>query len=126
MSPREASVAWSRAGKVVSGTSAGCFRSRPLHPVLKITRKPQDELSQNARPELAEKVEGMDAYDPIYIGYPNWWGTMPMALFTFLETYDFSGKTSILFCTHEGSGMGSSACDIKTLPAGKGAVRPGD
>ena len=49
------------------------------------------------------------------MGYPNWYGTMPMALFTFLEEYDFSGKTIIPFCTHEGSGMGSSESDIKKI-----------
>ncbi len=51
----------------------------------------------------------------IFLGYPNWYGTMPMALFTFLEEYDFSGKTIIPFCTHEGSGMGTSESDIKKL-----------
>jgi flavodoxin len=79
------------------------------------TNVAQDELSENARPELAEMVDGMDSYDLIYIGYPNWWGTMPMAVFTFLESYDFSGKTIIPYCTHEGSGMGSSERDIKKL-----------
>jgi flavodoxin len=57
----------------------------------------------------------MDSYDVIYMGYPNWWGTMPMAVFTFLESYDFSGKTIIPYCTHEGSGMGRSERDIKKL-----------
>jgi flavodoxin len=57
----------------------------------------------------------MDSYDVIYIGYPNWWGTMPMAVFTFLEEYDFSGKTIVPFCTHERSGMGRSERDIKKL-----------
>ena len=79
------------------------------------TNVAQDEKRENARPELAEAVDHMDAYDVIYIGYPNWWGTMPMAVFTFLESYDFSGKTIIPYCTHEGSGMGSSERDIKKL-----------
>jgi flavodoxin len=57
----------------------------------------------------------MGSYDLIYLGYPNWWGTMPMAVFTFLESYDFSEKTMIPYCTHEGSGMGSSERDIKKL-----------
>ena len=57
----------------------------------------------------------MDDYEVIYLGYPNWWGTFPMAVFTFLESYDFSGKTIIPFCTHEGSGIGSSERDIKKL-----------
>lgn len=79
------------------------------------TQVAMDEKRKNVRPELAGKVEDMDAYDTIYLGYPNWWGTFPMAVFTFLESYDFSGKTIIPFCTHEGSGMGSSERDIKKL-----------
>ena len=79
------------------------------------TRVAQDELSANARPELTATVEDMDAYDVIYLGYPNWWGTFPMAVCTFLESYDFAGKTIIPFCTHEGSGLGHSERDIKRL-----------
>jgi len=79
------------------------------------TNVSKEELRRNARPELTEKVENMDSYDVIYLGYPNWWGTMPMAVFTFLEAYDFSGKTIIPYCTHEGSGMGSSESDITKL-----------
>src|SRR5512145_3060339 len=66
------------------------------------------ELRTNARPELIGKVSNIDEYDEVYLGYPNWWNTCPMAVFTFLESYDFSGKTIIPFCTHEGSGLGSS------------------
>lgn len=79
------------------------------------TNVAREEQRENARPELTEIVDKMDSYDVIYIGYPNWYGTMPMALFTFLESYDFSGKTIVPFCTHEGSGMGSSERDIKKL-----------
>lgn len=75
----------------------------------------KDELRKNARPELTETVKNMADYDVIYLGYPNWWGTFPMAVFTFLESYDFSGKTIIPFCTHEGSGLGRSEQDIKKL-----------
>ncbi len=57
----------------------------------------------------------MADYDIVYLGYPNWWGTMPMAVWTFLEAYDFSGKTIVPFCTHEGSRMGNSEQDIKKL-----------
>ncbi len=60
-------------------------------------------------------VADMDSYEVIYLGYPNWWGTMPMAVFTFLDSYDFSGKTIVSYCTHEGSGLGSSERDIKRL-----------
>lgn len=73
------------------------------------------EQNENARPELTRTVDGMDDYDVIYLGYPNWWGTMPMAVHTVLESYDFAGKTIIPFCTHEGSAMGRSEGDIKKL-----------
>ena len=54
----------------------------------------------------------MKTYDVIFLGYPNWWGTMPMPVYTFLESYDFSGKKIVPFCTHEGSSMGHSEKDI--------------
>lgn len=73
------------------------------------------EQEADARPLLATKVEDMSAYDTIFLGYPNWWGTMPMALFSFLEQYDFAGKTIIPFCTHNGSRLGTSVRDIERL-----------
>lgn len=79
------------------------------------TNVAQKEQRENARPELKEIVDDMDSYDVIYLGYPNWYGTMPMAVFTFLESYGFSGKTIVPFCTHEGSGMGNSESDIEKL-----------
>jgi flavodoxin len=79
------------------------------------TKVAQTELRQNARPELAAHVENMDEYDTIILGYPNWWGTMPMAVYTFLEEYDFTGKTILPYCTHEGSGLSGSERDIKRL-----------
>jgi flavodoxin len=86
----------------------------------KTTELAQQELRQNARPELSGHVEDMSAYDLVFLGYPNWWGTMPMAVCTFLEEYDFSGKTIVPFCTNEGSGMGHSESDIRKLcPAAK-------
>lgn len=75
----------------------------------------KQEQEDNYRPQLKTKVENMDSYDVVFIGYPNWWGTMPMPVFTFLEEYDFSGKTIIPFCTHEGSGLGRSVEDITEL-----------
>ncbi|WP_301706560.1 flavodoxin [uncultured Parabacteroides sp.] len=82
------------------------------HETTEVAKKEQNE---NTRPELTRTVNGMDDYDTIYLGYPNWWGTMPMAVHTFLESYDFAGKTIIPFCTHEGSEMGRSEGDIKKL-----------
>ncbi len=60
------------------------------------------DLKENVRPELVSTLDNMDEYDEIYIGFPNYWGTMPMAVFTFLEQFDWSGKTVHPFVTHEG------------------------
>ncbi len=79
------------------------------------TNVAQKELRENDRPKLIKTVEDIRKYDVIYLGYPNWWGTMPMAVYTFLESYDVSGKTIVPFCTHEGSGLGKSERDIAKL-----------
>ncbi len=78
----------------------------------------KQELRDQARPEVKNAPESIDEYDTIILGYPNWWGTMPMVCYTFLESYDFTGKTIIPFCTNEGSGMGSSERFIKKLCPG--------
>ena len=72
----------------------------------------QKEQNENARPELAGSIDNMADYDVIFLGYPNWWGDMPMAIYTFLESYDFSGKTIVPFCTHEGSGLSDTVKSI--------------
>lgn len=72
------------------------------------------ELQEKARPEL-KGIPDTSEYDTVFLGYPNWWGTMPMALFTFLEKADLSGKSILPFCTNEGSGLGRSVADIKSL-----------
>ena len=81
------------------------------------------------RPEIKETLDSIDAYDTIYIGFPNWWGTLPMPMFTQLEQLDFEGKTVKPFVTHEGSGFGSSQKDLKKLCEGalikKGLSIPG-
>ena len=73
------------------------------------------EQSENARPALASHVNNMEQYNTIVLIYPNWWGTLPQALYTFLEEYDFSGKTILPLCTHGGSRMGSSEQAIAGL-----------
>ena len=70
------------------------------------------DLQAGARPELVTLPDSLDEYDEIYLGYPNYWGTMPMAVYTFLEHFDFSGKTIHPFCTHEGSGFGRTEEEI--------------
>ncbi|WP_459538372.1 flavodoxin [Methanobrevibacter sp.] len=71
-----------------------------------------------ARPKIKQTLESIDAYDTIYIGFPNWWGTLPMAMFTQLEQLDFTGKTVKPFVTHEGSGFGTSQKDLDKLCKG--------
>lgn len=78
----------------------------------------QADQRRDARPKLKRYPESLDGYDTIYLGFPNYWGTMPMCVFTFLERFDFTGKTICPFCTHEGSGMGRSEADIKRLCPG--------
>lgn len=72
----------------------------------------RSDQKTNARPQLKGYPESLDKYSTIYLGFPNYWGTMPMAMFTFLEHFDLSGKVIKPFCTHEGSGLGNSANDI--------------
>ena len=78
----------------------------------------KQELHAQARPELEEYLESVDKYDTIFVGYPNWWGTCPMAVFSLLERLDLSGKKIVPFCTNEGSGMGSSERDLKKICTG--------
>ena len=82
------------------------------------TDQAKTEQNDDARPELSSHVENMDAYDTIVLIYPNWWGTLPQSVFTFLEEYDFSGKTILPLCTHEGSRLGRSESDIASLCPG--------
>ena len=76
------------------------------------------DLKENIRPGLVSTLESIDGYDEIYIGFPNYWGTMPMAVFTFLEQFDWSGKTIHPFVTHEGSGFGKSMDDLEKVCRG--------
>lgn len=89
------------------------------------TRVAREELDNDERPELAAALsaEDMEKYDVIFLGYPIWWGTFPMAMFTFLERYDLSGKTIVPFCTHERSGIARSPADIEKLCPDSTALR---
>lgn len=75
----------------------------------------QDDLNNNRRPELAVTIDNMDEYDVILLGYPNWWATIPMPIATFLESYDFSNKIIIPFCSHGGGSFGQSISHISKL-----------
>ena len=71
------------------------------------------ELNDNARPELSDSVKDMAQYQTVIIGYPIWWGDMPMAVYSFLDEYDLSGKTVLPFCTHGGSGLSETDKNIQ-------------
>ena len=75
----------------------------------------REELRNGARPELRAKVADMQDYDVVFVGFPNWVGTMPMAVFSFLEQYDFTGKILVPFCTHGTGGIGNTISDLKKL-----------
>lgn len=79
----------------------------------------KQEKEHNARPAVRGDIAAED-YDVVFLGYPNWWGDMPMAVYTFLEKHDWSGKTLLPFCTHEGSGL--SGTERKIADACKGAT----
>lgn len=77
------------------------------------TEVAKKEQSDNARPELNVQVQDFEGYDVVYLGYPIWWSDMPMAVYTFLESYNFEGKTIIPFSTHAGSGLARTVDSIK-------------
>ena len=112
------------AGIMKELTGADTFKIEMKDPYSPVYMTCIDEAKKdkqnNARPELTGYLDSIDEYDTIILGFPNYWGTIPMAVATFLEKYDFTGKTILPFCTNEGSGMGSSESDIKR--SAKGAV----
>ena len=84
-----------------------------------------DEQDENARPALKTTIDNLDDYDVIFLGYPNWWGDMPMPLYTFLEAYDFSDKTIIPFNTHGGSRFSSTISTIEELQPNATVIEDG-
>lgn len=107
------------AGIIEKLTDAKIFKIEQMQPYSKdyneCIAQAQADQKRDARPELKNYPETLEDYDTIYLGFPNYWGTMPMAVFTFLEHFDFSGKRIRPFCTHEGSGLGNSIKDIQRL-----------
>ncbi len=104
---------------IQSKTGADMFKLVPLvsysEDYNECIAQAKDDQRRGARPELTAYPDSIEQYVTIYLGYPNYWGTMPMCVFTFLEHFDFSGKIIRPFCTHEGSGLGNSVSDIKKL-----------
>ena len=110
------------AGIMKELTGADTFKiemKNPYSPVyMTCIDEAKKDLRENARPALTSYFDSIDGYDTIILGYPNYWGTIPMAVATFLERYDFDGKTILPLCTNEGSGMGSSERDVKKYAKG--------
>lgn len=106
------------ANKIVDhfGDNADLFHITTVEPYPEsydeLTEVAREQLDSNARPEIQGQVDNFEQYDTIFIGYPIWWGEIPPAVSTFLESYDFIGKTVIPFNTHEGSGSSGTYQDI--------------
>lgn len=107
------------ANEIQAQTGADIFEIVPAQPytddydaLLDIA---QEEQANGARPAIAETVENFEQYDTVYFGFPNWWGDMPMILYTFLDEYDFSGKTIAPFVTSGGSGFSGSIGTIENM-----------
>lgn len=104
---------------IADNTNAELFRIEPKIPYptdhKTLVDLASNEQAQNARPEIKNAIPNISDYDTIFLGYPNWWGDMPMILYTFLESYDLSGKTVIPFNTHGGSGFSSTINAIRSI-----------
>jgi formylglycine-generating enzyme required for sulfatase activity/flavodoxin len=100
-------------------TGADLYEITPVHPYSTsyntVLMEAQEDQHNQARPELADPPESIDEYDVILLGYPNWWASIPMPIASFLELYDFSGKTIIPFCSHGGGRFGQSLTAIAKL-----------
>lgn len=107
------------AQSIQSQTGADLFEIVPATPYSEdydtVVDLAQEEQQQDARPAIAGGVDDIAQYDVIYVGYPNWWGDMPMILYTFFDTYDLSGKTIAPFCTSGGSGLSHTVQAIQDL-----------
>lgn len=104
---------------IAEQTGADLFEIEPVTPYPKsqseLLATSQEERSESARPEIANEVENWNDYDTIFIGYPIWWGDMPMIVYNFVESYDFEGKTVVPFCTHGGSGLARTESTIAEI-----------
>lgn len=107
------------AKEIQKQTDADIVEIQPLEPYSDdydaVVDLAQQEQSAGARPEIANQIDNISDYDVIYVGFPNWWGDMPMILYTFFDTYDLSDKTISPFCTSGGSGLSNTVNEIKDL-----------
>ena len=104
---------------IQQNTDADIFRIEPETPYPTdhetLVDVAKEEQNENARPEIKDTIEDFDSYDTIFIGYPIWWSDMPMIMYTFFDTYDFSGKTIVPFSTHGGSSFAGTPATIAEL-----------
>lgn len=107
------------ANSIAAQTGADMFRIVPAEPYVddynELLDIASEEKQSGARPEIADSIEDLGQYDVIYAGFPNWWGDMPMILYSFFDSYDLSGKTIAPFCTSGGSGLSDTVNSIKAL-----------
>lgn len=107
------------ASVIQKNTDAGTFRIQPqeAYPVKHsaLVGQAEKEQEQNARPAIKNKLKNLNQYDIVFIGYPIWWSDMPQIMYTFFDTYDFSGKTIIPFTVHGGSGLTGTVSQIQKL-----------
>ena len=94
------------------------YTSADLNWMDKKSRSSVEMNDRNSRPEIASAVDDMSKYDKVYVGFPVWWYREPSIIDTFMESYDFAGKTVIPFCTSGGSGLGDSAKNMQALASG--------
>ena len=110
------------ADMIAEETGADMFEIQPENPYPTTydacTDVAKKEQNENARPKFIGSVDNMEGYDTVFVGYPIWWGDLPMVVYTFLESYNFSGKTVIPFCAHEGSGLSGTARNIASTCPG--------
>ncbi len=107
------------AREIQKQTGADMFEITLVHPYSSnyntVLMEAQEDQHKQARPEIKDPPASIDGYDTILLGYPNWWASIPMPIATFLESYDFSGKTIIPFCSHGGGRFGQSLTAIAKL-----------
>lgn len=114
---------------IQENTGADIFRIEPEAPypvdhetLVDLAAQEQDD---NARPAIKDSIEDLEQYDTIFVGYPNWWGDMPMILYTFFDAYDFSGKNIVPFNTHGGSGFSNTISTIAELEPDANVIKDG-
>lgn len=121
------------AEKLAKAANADLFEIKPVRPYTDADLNWMDKKSRStvemndlsSRPEIANKCENMGSYDVVFVGFPIWWYVEPRIIDTFLESYDFSGKTVIPFATSGGSGLGKTAENFKKLLGANATVKDG-